>query len=176
MSTQHRCLTQDQARPGDVNSRVCRSYVEGELSRAKAQQAPYRHEKCVAVTRSSIPDFADELLCGYVCVRNHFRMKRKSCVDVPVIGQGSQFFNLHEGATHRKPLKLDVLFEDCRRCRRYVERPKLAGQCQTAIGNTRLHCRRSTHCRFADSFSRTDIDVSERRQCPWQPVRIGCFF
>ncbi|HEX3635699.1 MAG TPA: hypothetical protein VHV99_09460 [Paraburkholderia sp.] len=98
MSTQHRCLTQDQAGPGDVNSRVCRSYVEGELSRAKAQQAPYRHEKCVAVTRSSILDFADELLCGYVCVRNHFRMERKSCVDASVIGQGSKFFNLHEGS------------------------------------------------------------------------------
>jgi hypothetical protein len=102
-----------------VNSRVCRSYVEGELSRAKAQQAPYRHEKCVAVSRSSILDFADEVLCGYVCVRNHFRMERKSCVDASVIGQGSQFFNLHEGSTHRKPFKLDVFFEDRRQCKRY---------------------------------------------------------
>jgi hypothetical protein len=95
MSTQHRSLTQDHAGPGDVNSRVCRSYIEGELSRDKAQQAPYRHEKRVAVTRSSIFDFPDELQCGYVCVRNHFRRRRKSCVDVPVIGQGSQFFKLH---------------------------------------------------------------------------------
>jgi len=62
------------------------------------------------LTRSSILDFADELLCGYVCVRNNFRMKRKSCVDVSGIGQGSQFFNLHEGSTHRKSLKLDEFF------------------------------------------------------------------
>ena len=35
MSTQHRCLTQDQAGPGDVNSRVCRSYVEGDSAGRK---------------------------------------------------------------------------------------------------------------------------------------------
>jgi hypothetical protein len=61
MSTQHGCLIENHAGSGDMNSRVCRSYVEGELSRAKAQPAPYRHEACVAVIQSFTFDILDEL-------------------------------------------------------------------------------------------------------------------